>query len=72
MDKNTDVGAINSKESSRGFASWSNPASGRCRDLPASVPVAGEGVLVRADGLTNVAQSYRIAQEEIFGPSCPS
>ena len=52
LDKNTDVGAINSKqqlEQDRG-ARRGGRGGGR-RDLPAAVPAAGEGLLVRADRL---------------------
>ena len=52
LDKNTDVGAINSKEQLEQDprARRIRRAGGR-RDLPAAVPSAGEGLLVRADGL---------------------
>ena len=52
LDKNTDVGAINSKmqlEQDRG-ARRGGRGGGR-RDLPAAVPAAREGLLVRADRL---------------------
>ena len=52
LDKNTDVGAINSKmqlEQDRGARRRGQ--GGRRRDLPAAVHAAGEGLLVRADGL---------------------
>ncbi len=52
LDKNTDVGAINSRaqlEADRG-AGRLGPRRGR-RDLPAAVHAPGAGVLVRADGL---------------------
>ena len=70
LDKNTDVGAINSaaaaredprarrrRASRRAPRSTSRPASSRRRATGSSPTV-----------FTNVAQSYRIAQEEIFGP----
>ena len=52
LDKNTDVGAINSKRAAR-----QDPRARRVRrgggrrDLPAAVPAAREGLLVRADGV---------------------
>ena len=69
LDKNTDVGAINSKAQLE-----------RIRELVASGEEEGAEIFQPACDLpergywfvptlfTNVAQSYRIAQEEIFGP----
>jgi aldehyde dehydrogenase (NAD+) len=69
LDKNTDVGAINSK-----------PQLEKIRELVASGEEEGAEIYQPACELpergywfvptlfTNVAQSYRIAQEEIFGP----
>jgi aldehyde dehydrogenase (NAD+) len=69
LDKNTDVGAINSKAQLE-----------RIRELVASGEQEGAEIYQPACRLpergywfvptlfTNVAQSYRIAQEEIFGP----
>jgi aldehyde dehydrogenase (NAD+) len=69
LDKNTDVGAINSKAQLE-----------RIRELVASGEEEGaeiyqpacelpeRGYWFRPTLFTNVAQSYRIAQEEIFGP----
>jgi aldehyde dehydrogenase (NAD+) len=69
LDKNTDVGAINSKAQLQ-----------KIRELVASGEEEGAEIYQPACDLpergywfvptlfTNVAQSYRIAQEEIFGP----
>ncbi len=69
LDKNTDVGAINSKEQ-----------LGRIQELVAAGEAEGaeiyqppcrlpeKGYWFAPTVFTNVAQSYRIAQEEIFGP----
>jgi len=69
LDKNTDLGAINSAEQLRqirelsavgeaeGAERWSPPC-----DLP------GKGFWFPPTVFTNVAQSHRIAQEEVFGP----
>jgi aldehyde dehydrogenase (NAD+) len=69
LDKNTDVGAINSKAQLE-----------KIRELVASGEEEGAEIFQPACNLpergywfvptlfTNVAQSYRIAQEEIFGP----
>jgi aldehyde dehydrogenase (NAD+) len=69
LDKNTDVGAINSRAQlekiqelvasgeADGADAWQPPC-----ELPA------RGFWFRPTVFTRVAQSYRIAQEEIFGP----
>ena len=69
LDKNTDVGAINSA-----------PQLAKIRELVASGEAEGaeifqpecrfpeKGYWFAPTVFTNVAQSYRIAQEEIFGP----
>jgi aldehyde dehydrogenase (NAD+) len=69
LDKNTDVGAINSKAQlekitelvAAGSAEGAEMYQPDC-DLPE------RGYFFRPTLLTNVAQSHRIAQEEIFGP----
>ena len=70
LDKNTDVGAINSQAcSSTGSRSSSRAGSKRAprsTSRRASFPSAGYWFVPTL--FTNVAQSYRIAQEEIFGP----
>src|SRR3990172_142197 len=69
LDKNTDVGAINNAAQlakieeliEAGVAEGAELYQPAC-DLPA------RGYWVRPTLFTNVAQSHRIAQEEIFGP----
>ena len=69
LDKNTDVGAINSKAQlekitelvEAGVAEGAEMYQPAC-DLPE------RGYFFRPTLFTNVAQSHRIAQEEIFGP----
>src|SRR3990172_9314016 len=69
LDKNTDVGAINNAAQlakieeliEAGVAEGADIYQPAC-DLPA------RGFFVRPTLFTNVAQSHRIAQEEIFGP----
>jgi aldehyde dehydrogenase (NAD+) len=69
LDKNTDVGAINSKAQldkitelvASGVAEGAELYQPAC-DLPA------RGYFFRPTLFTNVAQSHRIAREEIFGP----
>ena len=52
LDKNTDVGAINSRHAARQDQGARRGGRGGGRgDLPAAVPPAGEGLLVRADRL---------------------
>ena len=52
LDKNTDVGAINSRQQLDKITELvEGGRGGGRRDLPAAVPAAGEGLLVRADGL---------------------
>jgi aldehyde dehydrogenase (NAD+) len=69
MDKNTDVGAINSAEQlskitelsavgdEEGAQRWTSPC-----------PVPDKGFFFPPTVFTNVSQSMRIAREEIFGP----
>jgi aldehyde dehydrogenase (NAD+) len=69
LDKNTDVGAINSKQQlekitelvAAGVAEGAEIYQPAC-DLP------DRGYFFRPTLFTNVAQSHRIAKEEIFGP----
>src|SRR3954466_7431601 len=69
LDKNTDVGAINSKAQlekitelvAAGTAEGADLSQPAC-DLP------DRGYFFRPTLFTNVAQSHRIAREEIFGP----
>ena len=69
LDKNTDIGAINNAAQlakieeliEAGVAEGAEIYQPAC-DLPA------RGFFVRPTLFTNVAQSHRIAQEEIFGP----
>ena len=70
LDKNTDIGVINSKMQPRPDHRARAVRHRRGRgDLPAHVPPPREGYWFAPTVFTNVAQSYRIAQEEIFGPS---
>jgi aldehyde dehydrogenase (NAD+) len=69
LDKNTDVGAINSKEQLRKIEAL--VASGveegaEIYQPPCQLPE--RGYWFRPTLFTNVAQSHRIAREEIFGP----
>ena len=69
LDKNTDVGAINSKPQLDKIAEL--VASGEEEGAEIYQPpcrLPERGYFFPPTVFTNVAQSYRIAQEEIFGP----
>ncbi|MDH4176673.1 MAG: aldehyde dehydrogenase family protein [Thermoleophilia bacterium] len=69
LDKNTDVGAINSREQLERITEL--VASGEeegAEIFQPSCALPERGFWFRPTVFTNVAQSYRIAQEEIFGP----
>lgn len=69
MDKNTDIGAINSKEQLQTIEKYI--ALGREEGAEIYQPeceIPAKGNWCRPTLFTNVAQSNRIAQEEIFGP----
>ena len=69
LDKNTDVGAINSKQQLDKIASLVQSGIDEGAEIyqpPCKLPERGYWFVPTV--FTNVAQSYRIAQEEIFGP----
>jgi len=69
LDKNTDVGAINSRQQLEKIEEL--VASGEEEGAEIYQPecrLPERGYWFRPTLFTNVAQSYRIAQEEIFGP----
>ncbi len=69
MDKNTDIGAINSKEqlhTIQKYISIGKKEGAEMHESSCSLP--GKGFWCRPTMFTNVAQSNRLAQEEIFGP----
>ena len=69
LDKNTDVGAINSREQLERIEELVE--SGRAEGAEIFQPqcmLPERGFWHAPTVFTNVAQSYRIAQEEIFGP----
>lgn len=69
MDKNTDVGAINSAEQLKKIHELANSGDeqGAVR-WTSSCPLPGTGFWFAPTVFTNVSQSHRIATEEIFGP----
>src|ERR671923_2094984 len=69
LDKNTDVGAINSRQQLdkiRGLVATGEEEGAEIYQPPCRLPEKGYWFVPTV--FTNVAQSYRIAQEEIFGP----
>ncbi|HET9436143.1 MAG TPA: aldehyde dehydrogenase family protein [Candidatus Limnocylindrales bacterium] len=69
LDKNTDVGAINSKNQLEKITELVAAGVAEGADLyqpPCDLP--DRGFFFRPTLFTNVAQSHRIAKEEIFGP----
>ncbi|GMA88308.1 hypothetical protein GCM10025868_35580 [Angustibacter aerolatus] len=70
LDKNTDVGAINSAEQpGPDHRAWSTPARPRVPPAgrrPASLPTSGYWFAPTV--FTGVSSTHRIAREEVFGP----
>ena len=69
LDKNTDVGAINSKSQLEKITELVASGEAEGAELyqpPCDLP--DRGFFFRPTLFTNVAQSHRIAKEEIFGP----
>ena len=69
LDKNTDVGAINSKQQLEKITELVKSGEEEGAEIyqpPCRLPEKGYWFVPTV--FTNVAQSYRIAQEEIFGP----
>ena len=69
MDKNTDIGAINSKQQLDSINKYLKIGIKEGAEMyQSSCPLPSKGFYCRPTIFTNVAQSNRIAQEEIFGP----
>jgi aldehyde dehydrogenase (NAD+) len=69
LDKNTDVGAINSKEQLgriKVLVESGSEQGAKCWQSSQRVP--GKGFWFKPTIFTECAQSHRIVQEEIFGP----
>ncbi len=69
LDKNTDIGAINSKaqcDRIRDYLKIGEEEGAELFQTKCSVPE--KGYWIRPSFFTKVAQSHRIVQEEIFGP----
>ncbi len=69
LDKNTDIGAINSKQQLETIHKYIKIGKMEGAEMyESSCALPGRGFFCRPTLFTNVAQSNRIAQEEIFGP----
>jgi len=69
MDKNTDVGAINSKQQLETIHKYISIGKKEGLEIfESSCALPKKGFFCKPTLFTNVAQSSRIAQEEIFGP----
>lgn len=69
MDKNTDIGAINSKQQLDQINKYLKIGIKEGAEMyQSSVDLPKKGFFCRPTIFTNVAQSNRISQEEIFGP----
>lgn len=69
MDKNTDIGAINSKQQLDQINKYLKIGQKEGAEMyQSSCSIPSKGFYCRPTIFTNVAQSNRIAQEEIFGP----
>jgi len=69
LDKNTDIGAINSKgqrDRIRDYLKVGQEEGAQLFQTSCSIPQ--KGYFIRPSFFTKVAQSHRIVQEEIFGP----
>ena len=69
LDKNTDIGAINSKQqldTIKKYISIRIKERGEIHESSCAIPK--KGFFCRPTLFTNVSQSHRIAREEIFGP----
>jgi aldehyde dehydrogenase (NAD+) len=69
MDKNTDIGAINSRMQLEKIESYLEIGKQEGGDMyQSSCPVPEKGYWCRPTIFTGVSQSNRVVQEEIFGP----
>ena len=69
LDKNTDIGAINSKAQCDRIQDYLKVGQEEGAELfQTNCPTPDKGYFIRPSFFTKVAQSHRIVQEEIFGP----
>lgn len=69
LDKNTDIGAINSKDQLEKIKKYIKIGVNEGGEMyQANCPIPSKGFFYRPTLFTNVSQSSRIVSEEIFGP----
>jgi aldehyde dehydrogenase (NAD+) len=69
MDKNTDIGAINSKEQLLKIQEYIKIGKNEGAEFyQSSCAIPGKGYFCRPTLFLNASQSHRVVQEEIFGP----
>jgi aldehyde dehydrogenase (NAD+) len=69
LDKNTDIGAINSKAQFEKIGEYLKIGVNEGAEIfQTSCPIPKKGYWVRPTLFTDVAQSHKIVQDEIFGP----
>ncbi|TDH26157.1 aldehyde dehydrogenase family protein [Segetibacter sp. 3557_3] len=69
MDKNTDIGAINSRQQLENINKYLDIGRAEGAEMyQPDIELPGKGFFCKPTIFTNVAQSNRISQEEIFGP----
>ena len=69
LDKNTDIGAVNSKAQCDRIQDYLKVGQEEGAELfQTNCPIPDKGYFIRPSFFTKVAQSHRIVQEEIFGP----
>ena len=71
MDKNTDVGAINSRmqlDKIRTYVTGAVEEGAELHEPAAGCPLPARGFFCRPVFFTGVQQSHRLAREEVFGP----
>lgn len=69
MDKNTDIGAINSKEQFETIQKYIKIGKNEGNEIYESTcPIPAKGYFCRPTLILNAAQSSTLVQEEIFGP----
>lgn len=69
LDKNTDIGAINSKEQIEKIKQYLNLGFKEGAEMYQSIcALPSKGYFIRPTIFLHTSQSHRIVQEEIFGP----
>ncbi|MBC7410969.1 MAG: aldehyde dehydrogenase family protein [Bacteroidia bacterium] len=69
MDKNTDIGAINSQKQYDSINNYLKIAKNEGLDIyQPTCSIPSKGLFIRPTLLLNASQSHKVVQEEIFGP----